>query len=154
MCLSKFYAKRIGKILADSLDMFFVDINDLLEYNLVDRNMLDSAGKNYFETEQQKIISSVAQYENACIVCSFDLLCKGNNFAKLRENCFTIYLRFNSSDFALVEKKFAMYGEKHLHAYESEDLICKMQSDIVIDIGQNDEQNLKNIKKSLLKFCK
>ena len=49
ICLSNKYKKIVAKELADSLEMFYADINDIMEYNLINSEMLLSAGQQYFD---------------------------------------------------------------------------------------------------------
>ena len=62
LCLSNNYSKYLGKKLADDLDMFFADISDILEYNLIDNNMLETAGKEYFDAQKERVINGICQY--------------------------------------------------------------------------------------------
>ena len=73
LSLSNNYSRDIGKRLADFFDMFYIDLNDILEYNLVDENMLKTAGREYFETERTKIVKGLSHYENSLIVGDLEL---------------------------------------------------------------------------------
>ena len=151
LCLSYNYAKYLGSKLANSLDMFFADINDILEYNLVNQNMIDTAGIEYFEKEKLKTITSVAQYENALICGSFDILT--NSIDLLKQNSVVVYLYFNELELNKIETSFEYSATSKIHiAFKDEDKIFKNFADITAILTSDENQNIKIIKDTLINY--
>ena len=123
LCLSDNYSKYLVKKLADDLDMFFARINDILAYNMIDQNMFNTAGKEYFDKEKEKVVHSVCQYENSVICGTLDIMI--NNVNMLKENCLTIYLNIDKDLLEKIERKFEFSELSRLHlAYDEENSIC------------------------------
>ena len=153
LCLSDKYSKYLGKTLADNLDMFFADINDILQYNMIDQNMLETAGKEYFDKQKEKVIASVCEFENSAICGSFDIMI--NYVKELKNNCLLVYLSIKKEMLKEFENKDELSNDliKNL-VFEQEDEICKQSADIVIEITEDKAVNLENIKNSILNYYK
>ena len=151
LSLSNNYSRDIGKRLADFFDMFYIDLNDILEYNLVDENMLKTAGREYFETERTKIIKGLSHYENSLIVGNLELFFEQNNIVYLKNNYIIIYLHSAKNKVEEYEKQFEF--QRNLIAFEEEDKICKLFKDIQIEANVDVESDLQNIKKELQKYA-
>jgi shikimate kinase len=152
LSLNKNYSKIICKKFADELDMFFADINDMLEYSLVNKEMLNLAGKNYFDSEAQKIVFQIASCENTCIVCSFDLLNTNDNFDIIKNKCVIVYLKHSKEQLEKLSKKSGGEFEHLSLAWEVENQICNDMADIVIPASCNENADIKNIIDSVKKY--
>ena len=150
LCLSNNYSRQIGKKLADFFELFFVDLNDILEYNLVDSNMLQTAGHDYFESQKQKVIKSVGEYENTLVVGDAELFLSSKNISHLLNNFVIIYLQFDKDSLELIEKDYET--KRLLYAAEEEDKIFKGFANIVIKSTISDENNIELVKNSLLNY--
>lgn len=153
LCLSNNYAKYLGKKFADNLDMFFANISDILEYNMIDENMLETAGKEYFDAQQERVIGSVCQYENTVICGNFEILI--NNVDRLKNNSLLVYLKLDKKIIKKYEKddKNSKFFIKEI-TLEQEDKLCTDCADIVISIADNDNQNIEAIKNSIINYYK
>lgn len=140
------HTRQLCKDLADQLDMLFADINDILEYNMVNQQMLDMAGKEYFDKEEKKVLASVVQCNNACICCKFEILNKNSNFDVLKSNCLVIFLEYAKS-----ELKNSDIWQKQSYAFDVENSICKKNADISIKFSKN-KNTTKDILQSIKKF--
>ena len=78
--LSNNYSRTVSKNIADFLELFYVDLNDIMEYNLVNDEMLEKAGREYFENERQKVITGVAGFDNSLVTGDVELFLTNNNF--------------------------------------------------------------------------
>lgn len=153
LCLSNNYAKYLGKKFADNLDMFFANISDILEYNLINGDMLETAGKEYFDAQQERVIGSVCQYENTIICGTFEILI--NNVDRLKNNSLVVYLKLDKKTIEKYEKddKNSKFLIKEI-TFEQEDKLCNDCADIVINIADNDNQNIEAIKNSIINYYK
>lgn len=153
LCLSKNYAKYLGKKLADNLDMFFANINDILEYNMIDNNMLETAGKEYFDSQQQRVIGSVCQYENALICGSFEILI--NNAERIKNNALLVYLKLDKKTTEKYEKNDnnSKFFIKEI-TFQQEDKLCSDSSDVYLNITDDENQDIENIKNLIINYYK
>ena len=153
LCLSNNYAKYLGKKFADSLDMFFANISDILEYNLINGDMLETAGKQYFDLQREKVIKSVCQYENAVICGTFDILI--NNIDKLKNKSLIVYLKLDKKTIEKHEKddKKSQVFIKEI-TFEQEDKLCADCADVIVEMTDDDNQNIDSIKNSIINYYK
>lgn len=146
--LSNNYSRQIGKQLADFLELFYVDLDDILEYNLVNSKMLEIAGKEYFDAEKQKVIKSVAQFDNSLVVGNLELFLTNNNFNYFKNDFYIIYLFCDKEKIEDIEKKFEV--KRQFFAFDEEDKICKSYANLVINVDNANENNFEFIKNAIL----
>ena len=66
------FSKDVSKALADKLEMYYVDVQGLMEFNLInDDEVVKLCGADYLETLQAKAIKEVSGYDNAVISVDF-----------------------------------------------------------------------------------
>ena len=152
VCLSNNFLKNLGQMLADDLDMFFADIDDILEYNLVNDDMLDMAGKDYFDKEKEKVIKSVCQYDNSVICGRFETII--NNVEKIKDNSLLIYIKINDELFQKYEcSNNSNYRIKEI-AFEEENQLISQFADISLELSADDKGNIEKIKSVILDYYK
>lgn len=150
LCLSGKYARKIGEKLANKLEMFFVDVNDILEYNLVNNSMLQNFGIEYYKKEQRKVVLSISQYENSLVTGNMNLFFENDVIEKYLPNFTTIYLKFEKESLKKIEIDFEL---KNTHiAFEEEDKICSHVADIIANLTEDETFNLKILEDELLKY--
>lgn len=135
--------KSACKNLSDKLDMIFADVNDILEYNMVNQHMLEVAGKDYFDKEETKVLASVIGCNNTCLCCSFDILNKKNNFELIKSNCLVIFLKINNQDLF-----FSDTWQKQTYALDVENKICEKYADIIVETSKNQDVLKEKFKKN------
>ena len=63
--LLKKYTKSISKRVADTLDMFYADVTELLEYEYINMDNAEKiVGKEYMEKQEVKKIKALSTFEN------------------------------------------------------------------------------------------
>ena len=148
--LSNNYSRIISKNIADFLELFYVDLNDIMEYNLVNEDMLESAGREYFEKERQKVICGVAEFDNSLVTGDIELFLANENFDIFKKNFIIIYLYFENN--VLIDIESGFETKRSIVAFKEEDEICKKNCDITILMTKDYGNNISEIKKSLLKY--
>lgn len=154
--------KEIALNLANTLGMFYIDINDFINYQLLNVNeVITKAGLEYYNKEETKIVASIASYENVLITLNLETFFNKNNYKKLKETSLFIYLKVNfetykrNLDNELPQKTTS---EKNLNKkvfFERDKLIEKV-SEIVIDVNNNKDvinsiiNSIKNYYKGVL----
>ena len=152
ICLNNRYGKNLAKRVADSLDMFFVNIEDILEYNLINDDMLKSAGKDYFEKKEGKAVKGLSTYENSLFCGNFTLFSKGNNIDVFKKNSYLIYIYFTKDALEKFDK--TNDGFEQMVAFEQENEFCEQNADIVIKSTEDEDFDLQEIQNELVIFFK
>lgn len=99
------FIKNVAGELANKLDMFFLDVNDLIEYNLIDaKNVRVKCGVEYFEKVEKKIALSVAEYENTVINFPYSLFLNANFSSILAKRALIIFIKMDKE--TLVKENF------------------------------------------------
>ena len=158
LSLENYISKHTKQKLADSLDLFFADINDILEYNLIDNSMLETCGKKYFDKETKKVLHSVSQYENSLVSGNINLFLNDDTIKQFKEKFIVVYMQYDKKQLQKMQEdetqtsKDNKIHHNNLLAFEEEDMLCKSFSDITIPMTEDENENIESIKKSLLKF--
>lgn len=86
------FSRRVGKLLAQELDMIFCDAKDLLEYELVDRDSIKKfCTATYLESAEKKVFQKIATFEDVVVAISYDNLM--HNFETLKEKSMVVFLQ-------------------------------------------------------------
>ena len=134
------FCTNVCKTFCDQVEMVFADVHKILQYNLVNQNMLKVAGKQYFEEQQQKIVKSVAECENIGLLVDLELLNVGSNLKCVADNCLIVYLQFSKRFYQTKNKTSFEQSNKLLHAFEQEDKICESLADITVSMDKGEKQ--------------
>lgn len=152
------FSKDVSKALADKLEMYYVDVQGMMEFNLVnDKEVIELCGVDYLNKLQSKAIADVSSYDNAVIAVDFKFVTSDKNIKNLKVRSSIIYLAINQKIYPkLFEKYKTEENEKddivELSVFEEHDSIAREVSDIVIDIDKvNDKGLIKKIIKTLEK---
>lgn len=100
------YKKKIAKLLSNKLDMFYVDVNELMEFNLVNiSKAIKSAGKDYVEMLEAKTLKTVAGYTNSVITLDFSSINNSNSLELIEKSSLIIYLKLDIKNYLKLFKK-------------------------------------------------
>ena len=95
------FVKSVANELANKFDMFFLDVNDLIEYNLIDtKNVKVTCGVEYFEKVEKKIALSVTEYEKTVINFPYSLFLNANFSNVLSKRALTIFIKMDKETLA------------------------------------------------------
>ncbi len=84
--------QKIGKTLAEKLEMMFCDAKDLMEYDLIDKGAIEQfCTKEYLEESEKKVFKHIASFMNVVVSINFDSLI--NNIDVLEENALIVFLK-------------------------------------------------------------
>lgn len=153
------YSKDVCKALADRLDMYYVDVQGMMEFNLVnDKEVIEICGVEYLNKLQAKAIADVSEYDNAVIALDFKFLSNEKNVKNLKVRSSIIYLAMGEKVFTKTFEKYKTEETENddvvvLSAIEEQDKIARELSDIVIDVDKaNDKGLVKKIIKTIEKY--
>lgn len=125
VCLDGDFNRSISKELADKLDMFFADLKDYIEYDLIDsKAVLQKCGIDYLSEREYKASENFAKFENAVLTVDFDLF-KQNRAAFTRN--LVLYIRLTKRQ---IDKKENI----NLISYENRDEYLTNNSDMVVQL--------------------
>lgn len=92
ICLNDFLRKEVGKEVAKNNNMFYLDIDELIDFELISRNQVSiKCGDEFLHKLEQECVMRVAEYENCVYSISPDMFLANNNRVYL-ENTSIIYL--------------------------------------------------------------
>ena len=105
------FNKNIAYEISNRLGVYFLDIKDLIEYEIADRqNMIDLCGVEYLEKQEYKIIKGVTGFENTIITISNEIFTKWDAYNIFNDSCIILYLRLEENEineyFITAENKF------------------------------------------------
>ena len=76
LCLDGSLAKSAASMLADCFDMYFLDINDSINYNLQVSAIKQKIGIKYLNSQIKSLIKNSCTYENTVINLPFEFFLK------------------------------------------------------------------------------
>ena len=159
ICALDGFNKEVGGKLAGKLDFYFMDVEDYLQFNMVDpKEVVEKCGVEYLDELRAKTIAEVAAYYDTVISVNLDLAMQDGHLKSLQTRCFLVYLGVSEGMLKKIAskekdeaKKIAM--EAALLAYEARDLRAKQKCDVVVDASKLDVKNIiKQVEKKVGKL--
>ncbi len=158
ICLSNEYKKNIAKQLALELDMFYADINDIMEYNLINSEMLEKAGQQYYDENEAKTIKTVSGYDDTILTLNLSTLNKSNYLDIIKQNSLIIYIRLDFETFMNLNKAENSKALVKINeiAFDDRDKLISSFADIIvenkyIDVTRTIKQIIEGIEKFFYK---
>ncbi len=155
--LTKLFTDEVCKQLSSGLEMFYANIDELLEYELQDKNKIEEiCGREYLVREELSIIRRVCSFDNTIINIDYVNLNNETALGYLKDSCLIIYLKLSKEDFKKeINKEGQTFNQMIISndLFDDRDFICTALSDIVVDIVEmNVETTLNNINKKILEY--
>ena len=148
IALNKSLKKEIAKNLANKLEMFYIDINEFIQYQLQNINdVISINGLEYYNEEETRIVKTISTYENSLITLNLDTFFNANNYKYLKSNSLFIYLKVDFETYKTIldnENTSKSKTEKSLNkkVFNERDEILNKVCDIVI--SYTEKSNLLN----------
>lgn len=138
------FKKNVAQALADKLEMIFADVNDIMEFNLINSKMIEHAGQDYFDKNESKTVKLLASYENTVITLNLSTLNKNNNIQILKENSVVVYLRLNFEQFQIINKieNYGALESINKRAYKGRDMLLNKMCDICVEVEDMNTNNV------------
>lgn len=148
--------KQIAKRLALDFDLYFADVEGMLEYNLTNENEIENlCGIDYLNGLKKKVLKDISSYENTLIAMPYSIFIANNNYEMFKENCTIVFLNYSQNllqeNFKYIKDDFIRKTqEAFLIAYEERTQFCKENSNLTIDIVKPElDTAYKRVKKFL-----
>lgn len=153
------FSKDISKALADKLEMYYVDVQGLMEFNLInDEEVIKLCGADYLDTLQSKAIKEVSGYDNAVIAVDFKFVANKKNIQNLKVRSSIVYLEIADK---IYPKLFENYKKPEnenddiveLAVFNEHNEYAKEIADVVIPVNKvGDKGIVKKIIKTIEKY--
>jgi len=162
ICLLPNYSKNVSKLLGEKLDMFFVNVEEMLEFDLGDVEHILSVlgskdGKKYMRETETKVIKNIASFDNTIISINPMTMFSNRNFDRISKTSYIIYLQISPKFFKTrAELSGDDIDEKILNiAFTERDKIYVDSSDIVVNCSTLKEKKaVKKLLSAINKFFK
>lgn len=139
--LAKMFTDDICKQLSVRMDMFYANIQQILEYELIDALKVESiCGKEYLLKEEISIIKRICGYENTLINIEFANLNNETTLQNVKNNCLVVYLKLPQERYAKEQSKEVQsfsIAQLNMDLFDERDTICSNLSDVIIDCKDN-----------------
>lgn len=131
------FKKKVAKELADSLSLYYVDVLEFMEFNLINlSDILKNCGADYLNKLENKTIKDISEFENTVITLENHQLFDEKNIENLKKTSVIIYLKSNN----IVDKNTKI-SEEEASSLEVENLVFDERekniekiSEIIVDI--------------------
>lgn len=147
------YIKSVATQLSGIFDMHYLDIKDLIAYNLIDeQNVLDTAGIEYYKSQVHKIVLSACDYENTIINIPYDLFLKDAIANELNKTSMSIFINIDKQTLIKNNENVTEENKNTLAiiAYDEYCLLLNQKTNLQIDA----DNNIKNTVEKILDLLK
>lgn len=92
ICLNDYLRKETAKLLAESTKMYYLDVDELIDFELISRKQVSlKCGDVFLKKVEKECISRVVEYESCVLSISVDLYLSNEN-SVLLDDCKVVYL--------------------------------------------------------------
>ncbi len=162
ICLLDNYSKNVSKLLSERLEMFYVDVEEMVQFELGDQQHIlktlgEQEGKKYIEDCEARVVKNVTSFENTIVCINPTTMFSNDNFEQIIKSCYVVYLQISPKYFEQRCKYSGDYVDEELAniAFTDRDKNYVQNSDIVLNCSTFKEQKtVKKLLKSINKFFK
>lgn len=132
LCVIGLYktVKPLANRIADTLDMYFADIDELIAFDLLDVKLTQEVcGREYLLKIEKNKVKTVTSYENTLLSLDYSVLNNDSIIENIKDNCVIIYLKY-SSDY--VKSRLKKTDGIEYELFEDRDYICTQMADIIV----------------------
>lgn len=151
--------KMVAKRLAIGLELYYADVEDLIEYYLTNKeeDIEKVCGKDYLEGLKSNIMTEISNYENSIVYLPLHIFVNDENYEKLKLHGVVVFIDIKDR---LIKKVYAKDesrtdAEKRIDtlALENRIAICREVCDIDVYVNkQKEEKAYKAVKKAVRKY--
>lgn len=144
--LAKNITDKIGKELAIKLDLFYANLEEIMEFELIDiHNVEIVCGKDYLAKKENSILKRICTYENTLVNIDYSMLNNNSTLEFVKDNCLIIYIRFDIDKYIKhLREEDMSFEEKQIYSelYPDRDYLCSTMADIVIVSEKDNEKDI------------
>lgn len=159
LSIDKRYSRIIGKHLSDSLDMFFADVNALIEFDIINLEEAEKVcGVGYIKKLEESKVKNVVSYDNTLLTLNADMLNSQKIYDYIKNRSLIVFLDMDKKSFIakLNNQKLDRSDKKlQIDMFDDRRKLTKEMSDIVVDCsGKTTKTILSLINKKIVEFYK
>ncbi len=129
--LARDLTKQVAYQMSLQLDMFYADVNDLLQFELTNiDDVIAKCGTRYMEELERKKVRNVATFDNTVFTMSFATYQANAMDEKLRNHAITIFLDVPQQYYKIQENSSLYAINKLLN--KDRRIICEKNCDITV----------------------
>lgn len=155
VCFVNSFEKKVAKALADDLELYYVDVNDFMEFNLINSSeVLTTCGADYLTKIERKTVKTVSEFENTVITLDTNMLFDKENIKSLKETSIMVYIQVINKAFENEIKNAATEDKAHLEVqglvFEEREKQLLTACDIVVPSNNlNEKSTIKKVVKAI-----
>lgn len=154
--LTKLFTDEVCKELASSLGMFYANVDDLLEYELGDRNKIEEVcGKEYLVKEELSVIRRACSFDDTVINIDYANLNNETALGYVKSSSLIVYLRLTKDRFkAELDREGQSFNQRVIASdlFDDRDFICGRLADISVICKGEMKDILNKINEKILEF--
>lgn len=162
ICMLPNYASEVAEMLGEKLEMFFVNIDDMVKFELGDMEHINATlgeeeAKEFVKKCENKVVKNVAGFENTIICLSPKTMFSNQNYETLSKTCYTVYLQISPKFFEKRAKFSADVIDRGLVEmnFTDCDKLYVEKSDMMLNCSTYRENKaVKKLRKVIKKFFK
>lgn len=151
------FTKTISKLLSDKLEMFYADVNDLLNFDLLDIKEVEKvSGKDYILKQETSKVKTVSTYENTIITVSYNSLVQNENYEFFKPNTLIIYAKLTPILYEQAIKQDKLTKNQRIIAtavFSDRNKFCEKISNLTVELKSlNENEEVENLIASIKKY--
>ncbi len=141
--LSDTFKKLVAKNLADKLDMNFVDVNEFVQYDVLNiDHIIKTAGLEYYNNLERKSLKVLSSYENTVMSLDLPTLLNEFNYKYLKEKTIICFVKIDIDE---LKRRLTEIGEYHNtfadkifeKVFNEREKIVEQVSEVVVEVKSN-----------------
>jgi shikimate kinase len=147
-------------MLSDKLGMYYADMQDMFEYELIDTKHImatlgEEEGQKFIQETEHRVINNVSKFDNTLINIRPDKLFDGDNYQSISKHSYIIYVQISPKFFDKRTRKSGDIIPERLKGaiFAEKDKCYVHKSDIVVNCSTLKESKAtKKIMSEITKF--
>lgn len=145
--------KTLAKMLSAELGMFYLDVNDLINYNFSNQKDAEKKlGLEYYNSQVEKICKSVCNYEGTIANMPAELFLRENIHSCIKQKCVIIFINVSKDVLTKANEQKSADKKNDINILTHGELtkILSKRSDVVVKFnGKDCASCIKDIKNAL-----
>ncbi len=101
VALNKKFAKDIAQLFSGRAEMFFADIDDLIQFDIIDLERAQQlCGDQYVTKISNSKVRNVSTYQNTCYTLNYFMLNEESNLKAIKQTSILIYLQQSKAQYS------------------------------------------------------
>ena len=149
ICVVNNFARTVAKQVAEKLDLYYADINDFLDFNMVTtpQEVINLCGPEYLAKLEQDAVNTVASFENTIITVETRFFMSEKSRHALKDGSMIVYLKADRNVYdkyvsSVKDENKKVELENIKAVFDEYDKMCTRSSEIIIDLKDFNEKSI------------